>query len=176
MKTGYCVGDAMTKEPICVSSEMTLSECCNVMNKNDVGSLLVKQNEKVKGILTDSDIISSAADGIDFSKAKASDIVYKSLPKVDPDMDIHDALIKMGELDLRQLPVFNNNSLVGMLTMKDILKIEPMLFEIVVAKMDIREEERKPIYKEGKCDVCGSHATDLMRQRHQLVCGSCRIF
>ena len=176
MKTGYTVGDAMTKEPVSVSVNATLSECCQMMTRNDVGSLLVKDEKSLKGILTYSDIISCASDDLDFSKFKAMDITYKSLPKVSPDMDIHDALIKMGELDMRQLPVFNNGYLVGLLTMKDILKIEPMLFEIVVAKMDIREEERKPIYKEGKCDVCKKHSDDLMRLRNQLVCGSCRLF
>ena len=176
MKTGYAVGDAMTKEPITASSDSSLAQCCTIMDQNDVGGILVMEGKTVKGILTSSDIISSVAQGLDLENRSASEFTYKSFPRIDPEMDIHDVLIKMGELDMRQMPVFNRDELVGLLTLKDILKIEPMLFELIVSKMDIREEHRKPIYKKGKCEVCGKDAEDLLRIRGQLVGGCCRIF
>lgn len=174
MKTGFRAGDAMTKTPVSVPGTAPIKKCCELMKKHRVSSLVVIENKKLQGIVTSKNIIDSIADGLD-SNTNASELMNKSVTTIAPDTDIFDALLKMGELDARQFPVMNNDRIVGLLTMKDILKIEPMLFDIIASKLDIREEENKPVYRVGKCDVCGREADDLMRLRNQLVCGNCRI-
>ena len=57
MKTGYKVCDAMTKAPIFVPPETSIGRCAQVMNENNVGSLLVKKGTKLIGIITDQDIV-----------------------------------------------------------------------------------------------------------------------
>ena len=44
---------------------------------------------------------------------------------------------------IRQLPVVDEKKFVGFLTMKDILKIQPDLIDLVAEKYEIREESRK---------------------------------
>ncbi|MBW2970751.1 CBS domain-containing protein [Candidatus Woesearchaeota archaeon] len=58
---------------------------------------------------------------------------------------MYDSLVLMRDYNIRHLPVVHKKELVGYLTIKDILKIEPQLFELIVEKFELREEHRKPI-------------------------------
>ena len=62
-----------------------------------------------------------------------------------PEEDIFEALRIMRDYNIRHLPVLHQGKFVGLVTMKDILKIEPDLYEILVEKIELREAERKPI-------------------------------
>jgi CBS domain-containing protein len=150
MKTGYTVGDAMTKSPVSVSENTCLADCCALMKKHKVGSLVIREGKNLKGMVTSEQIIHSIAEGLPMDSTIVANIMTNDLPQVSPELDIHEALVKMNELEMRQLPVINDDNFVGLLTMKDILKIEPALFDLVVDRFDIREEEDKPVYKTFK--------------------------
>jgi signal-transduction protein with cAMP-binding, CBS, and nucleotidyltransferase domain len=64
---------------------------------------------------------------------------------VSPAMDVFDALQLMKDANVRHLPVMDDNKLVGFITMKDILKVQPHLFENIVDMWALREEDRKPL-------------------------------
>ena len=94
------------------------------------------------------------------------------------DMDIFEALAVMRDYEVRHLPVVDEGRLLGLVTMKDILKIEPDLFDILVEKMEIAEESRKPINtltaREGLCETCGQFRYDLKVVDGVHMCGKCR--
>lgn len=71
------------------------------------------------------------------------------LVTISPGKDVYDALILMRNHDIRQLPVIEKNKLVGFLTSKDILKIQPELFDLFIEKYELREEQRKLSESEG---------------------------
>jgi CBS domain-containing protein len=140
------VGDAMTFKPVFVSPSTTLIECSKIMDKKHVGSLIIKSGSKPLGIVTEQDIVRKVvAKGKDFTQTTAEEIMETKLYTVQPEDDIYDALMIMNDFNVRHLPVIHNENLVGFLTIKDVLKIEPALFDLVVGKFEIREEERKPI-------------------------------
>jgi len=179
MKTGYKVIDAMTKKPIEVAPDITLQECSKLMSNNHVGSLIIKENEDLKGLITEQDIVRKAvAVGLDTEKTKVNEVMVKELTVIEPEKDIYDALVLMKKLNIRQLPVMENNNMVGLLTLKDILKIQPTLFDLLVEKFELREEERKPIFnigeKEGVCETCGEYADKLYSKEGALICKSCK--
>ena len=72
----------------------------------------------------------------------------------------------------------HNSQLVGLLTLKDILKIQPQLFDILVDRIELRESERKamllPKEKEGICNLCGRYAEEVTLVKGAYVCDSCR--
>ncbi|MCK4521114.1 MAG: CBS domain-containing protein [Nanoarchaeota archaeon] len=178
MKTGYKVADAMTTKPVTVSPDTTLMECGKIMEEKHVGALIVKDNENI-GIITEQDIVRKAvAKGLSADKNKASDIMETSVRTIEPDADIFDALMKMKELNIRHLPVMQDNELIGLLTTKDILKIEPQLFDLLAEKIELKEEERKPINndikeKEGVCNLCGNYSENLREKDGVMVCEKC---
>jgi hypothetical protein len=62
--------------------------------------------------------------------------------------------------------------------LKDILKIQPQLFELLVDKFEIREEESKPLHTEpedeGVCQMCGKYAEKLFDKEGALICVDCK--
>lgn len=135
----------MTRKPITISQNKTLRDAAKLMSKEHVGSLLVKEDDKIIGIMTEKDIVKKAVAELgNPAKKKVKDIMAEDLVTVNPQEDIFEALRIMRDYDFRHLPVMNDGTFVGLVTMKDILKIEPDLYEILVEKIELREAERKP--------------------------------
>ena len=138
------VCDAMTHRPVTVRSGTTLAKCAFLMKNKRVGSLLIKDDHSLLGILTETDIVRKAvAENKTPGALTAGDIMTKKVVLISPETDIFEALNKMRDHDLRHLPVVDGKKLVGLLTLKDVLKIEPQLFDLLVETIELREEERK---------------------------------
>ena len=175
MKTGISVRDAMTTRPVTASTDTPLQEVAKLMKKGNVGSIVITSKEKLVGIISEKDIVERVvAKGLDFAKLKARDIMTKDLVTINPQEDIYDALLLMGNEEIRKLPVVDNKKLVGLLTSNDILKIEPALFDIMSVRTRLREEHRKPIrFVQGRCDNCGFEGPVIKHQQRYL-CIACK--
>ncbi len=146
METGIKVCDAMTEQPVTIGPNATLKQCAELMKKERVGALLVKDKEKLVGIITEQDIVIKAVSAdLKASVVRAKDVMEANLITISPEKDIFDAIKMMRDYDVRHLPVLDRGKFLGLVTDKDVLKIEPDLFDILVEKLDIREAERKPI-------------------------------
>ncbi len=177
MKSGYKVADAMTTNPISIKPETTLLDCSRIMSEKHVGTVVIKDNEHSLGILTEQDIVRKAvAKGMNVNE-KVKDFMETKLITISPDADVYDALIKMRDNNIRHLPVVTNNRMVGLLTIKDILKIEPQLFDLIVEKFELREESRKPINRiiptEGICQTCGEYSEKVKETNGTILCENC---
>lgn len=140
MKTGVKVMDAMTKAPIAVGPEENLLNCAHKMIEGDVGSLIVEENGRLLGIITEKDFVNKAvAKSLDIKKSKAKDIMSTEMLKISPNLDLYDAIYFMSRESVRRLPVTDGEKLVGLLTYKDVLKIQPDLYDIFIEKFKIRE-------------------------------------
>lgn len=179
MKTGIKVSDAMTKKPIVVSPETNLQECAEIMADKHVGALVVKKDGELHGVITEQDIVRKlVAKGINPLGEKVKDYMENKIMTIGPNEDIYNALMKMKDLNIRHLPVMSNNEMVGLLTIKDILKIEPQLFELLVEKFELREESRKPINRiipsEGTCEACGEYFEKVTDVNGSILCNDCK--
>jgi signal-transduction protein with cAMP-binding, CBS, and nucleotidyltransferase domain len=176
MKSGYKVADSMTINPVSVNADLTLLECAKIMSEKHVGTVVVKEWNYL-GILTEQDIVRKAvAKGVNVNE-KVKDFMETKLITISPHADIYDALIKMRDNNIRHLPVVENNEMVGLLTIKDILKIEPQLFDLIVEKFELREESRKPINRiiptEGICQECGEYSEKINETNGITLCENC---
>jgi len=144
MKTGVFVFDVMTKKPIAVYKDENLADCANLMEKNDVNSLIIKdENNKVLGIVADEDFIRKAiAKNVDPFKTKVEEIMATEVITIEPDKDLYDAVKLMGDYNIRQLPVVENHKLVGIITVKDIIKVEHAIFEILSGKIRLKTGDK----------------------------------
>jgi signal-transduction protein with cAMP-binding, CBS, and nucleotidyltransferase domain len=146
MRTGYKVSDIMTENPVKINASSDVQECAALMEKKGVGSLIVMKGAKFAGILTDEDIISKVVKkDILPSKITVEKIMtpLKDIISIEPGKDIYDALVIMKENDIRRLPVMTGRKFHGLITNKDILKIQPDLFDLFVDTLELREEKRK---------------------------------
>ncbi len=179
LKTGYKVCDAMTEQPITISPNTTLQQCAKIMKEEHVGSLIIKENSKVMGILTEQDIVRKSVINNDLpSNKKVKDILETNVISINPERDIFEALTMMRDYNIRHLPVIDEDKLIGFITLKDILKIEPDLFELMLEKFEIREETRKPTRssreRSGNCEVCGEYSDELKFFEGNTACPECR--
>lgn len=180
MKTGIKVMDAMTREPVTISPNATIKEAAKRMMERGVGGILVQENQEPKGILTEKDIVKNVvATAQDPAKIIVKDVMSKILVTIAPDQDIYEALLMMGEKDLRRLPVVHENKVVGLLTFKDVIRIQPQLFDVIAEKFRIKEETTKLVLTnrgtlEGYCEKCNSFEA-LSNRAGSYLCEDCII-
>jgi len=182
METGIKVGDLMTRNFIFVSSDTNLKKCAETLVKKKVGSLIVKDKDDLKGILTEKDIVWAIVKKSvkDLDKILARDIAKRKVVTIKPSSDIIEALNRMKKEKVRRLPVIENNKVIGMLTLKDILKIDPDLYELIAETEKIKNETEKLKAgeklklkkKDGICEDCGEQDA-LYNTDGIWICLSC---
>ena len=178
MKTGISAAEAMTERPILMNSADSITKCAEQMEQNHVGAIIVTEKDNPVGIITEQDIVRKIiAKGLNHSKMSISDVMEKDITTISPEKDIFEALLIMRDMNIRHLPVTDGSKMLGLLTLKDILKIEPQLFDLLVEKFELREEARKPINNqtenEGICQACGQYSDNLFEKDALLLCRSC---
>ena len=116
----------------------------------------------------------------DLSKIKAIDVCTRKITTIKPSADIYDAICLMKKAKFRRLPVTVKKRVIGYLTLKDILRIEPELFEIAKENYTIKEESEKlkriksnGTSKQGICEECGNFDI-LSNIDSRLICESCK--
>ena len=171
----------MTRNFISARPSTSIHECASLMAKESVDSLLITEGKRLIGILTSRDILKAITKkNTNIKKTKAVEIATRKLAVIKPSADISEAIEKMKALNFRRLPVLSKGQLIGVITLKDILSIEPHLYSEISGLTDeIRERERKitkaeadwPL--EGLCENCGAFS-DLLKVEGQLLCPDCR--
>lgn len=181
-KSGVKVGDIMTRNFVSVSPNTSLIDCAREMIKKRVGSLVLKEGQKLSGILTEKDIVWALTKkgAKDLKKIKAKEIASRKIATIKPSADLYEALERMKKLKFRRLPVIVNGNIIGLLTLKDILKIEPSLFADINKIEEIKEESEKlkrmkgeKWSSEGVCEECGSFDV-LYKIDNRLMCLACK--
>lgn len=96
MEMGIKVGDLMTRNFVYVTPETNLKECARTMVKKRVGSLIVREETKLKGILTEKDIIWAIVKKSkeDLKNILAKDLMKRKVITIKPGDDIIDAMQK----------------------------------------------------------------------------------
>jgi signal-transduction protein with cAMP-binding, CBS, and nucleotidyltransferase domain len=185
-RIGVKVGDIMTRNFTSIRPEASLIECAKEMIKKHVGSLIIKDVQSLKGILTERDIVWAVVKKQDLSKIKAKDIMTRRVVTINPGKDLYEAMVRMSKTKVRILPVVVKDKVIGVVTMKDILRLEPSLFDIAFESVKIKEEgekvsRRKAVLsgeaenwiKEGECSECGVYGL-LYNVEGKLLCEECK--
>jgi CBS domain-containing protein len=175
------VGDVMTRNFVSLTPKATLHECAKKMARERVDSLLITESKHLIGILTARDILWAITKkpGLDMKKVRGVDISTKKLAVIKPSAEISHAIQKMQASNFRRLPVIANDELIGVVTLKDILAVQPDLYAEMRSLMDVREEESKiekaevlyPV--DGICENCGA-LSELLHVEGQMLCPDCR--
>jgi len=179
MNIGIQVGDVMTRSFVSIKPEMPVLSAVKLMVKKRVGSLILEENGFLKGILTEKDIMWALSKKKDLSGIKAGEICSRKITTIKPSADIYDAIMLMRKKKFRRLPVTVDKKVIGYLTLKDILRMQPELFEIAREGYHIRwpvnkKNEKEPAaVKEGVCEECENFDI-LYDQDGKMICEDCR--
>jgi len=114
--------DIMTKNVNVCSPQMVVRDIADKMQDDNVGSIPVVDGGRLLGIVTDRDIVCRIiAEGRDTRTTPASEAMSEDLVICTPDESVVEAIRKMGEHQIRRIPVCDlNGRLRGIIAMADI--------------------------------------------------------
>lgn len=115
------VADVMTKQVETVSPQQTIGEAAQLMQQLDTGVLPVGENDRLVGMVTDRDIVIRAIAQGRGPDAPVRESMTESVLYCFEDDSIEDAAKKMGDEQVRRLPVLNREKrLVGIIAIGDL--------------------------------------------------------
>lgn len=121
------VRDVMNKKVVVAKSEISIKKASEVMGKYHIGSLVVRDDEEIRGILTERDVLMSVARGKDPNATSIGEIMTKKVITIDPDSTLSDAVDLMIKHKIKKVPVVEEGKLIGIITASDIVVVEPKL-------------------------------------------------
>jgi CBS domain-containing protein len=117
------VEDVMVKTVITLNIEATVKEAVTTMNERDIGCLVIVQNETPIGIITEKDMLKRVLlDAKNPEATKVSQIMTSPIIHGEPKMSVQDAVRLMVEKKIKKLPIFEQDRLVGLITLTDLLR------------------------------------------------------
>ena len=118
------VRDGMSEVVLTVGPTHTLREAATLMAGKEIGAALVSDEETpVPRILTERDILLSLGGGEDPDSERVADHMSDSVIAASPDWSLERAAAEMSRRGIRHLVVYDGPELVGVLSMRDIVKV-----------------------------------------------------
>jgi len=122
------VRDAMTKNPKVVRRDTSVQEVVATMNKFDISSVIVVQEERPIGIVTHKDIVSKIVQPrIPPDAVTAREVMSSPIVSISEDASTEEAAKLMARKHIKKLPVVSDNKLVGIITTMDLVREAPKL-------------------------------------------------
>jgi CBS domain-containing protein len=116
------VEDVMTPNPTAMRADTPVTAAARAMRDLDIGAVVVVEDDQPLGIVTDRDIVVRAlARTSATGPATVGDVCSRPLATVPAGMSVEDALDVMAEKSVRRLPVTVSRSVVGMVSMDDLV-------------------------------------------------------
>ena len=110
----------MSKDLIIFDVDSNLKEIANAMKRYDVGIIILNKKKKIKGIITDRDIVTKILANQD---NKIKEYMTTNLISIDINSDITEAINLMKKHKIKRLLVKDNNKLVGILSLSDLFNV-----------------------------------------------------
>ena len=115
--------DKKHPEVYSIQASQSVYEAISEMDARNVGALIVKTGEQVEGIISERDYVRKIILKGRSSKATSVEtIMTRDLVFVSPKNTVGEAMALMTESRCRHLPVFQDEQLVGMLSIGDLVK------------------------------------------------------
>ena len=112
----------MSRDLLTVAAGDRLGEVAQRMCDRDVGAVLVMDGEALTGILTERDVLRAVAAGIE-DETVVSDWMTRDPDTLAPDESTQHAAVLMIHGGFRHLPITEDDEVVGMLSIRDLMRI-----------------------------------------------------
>jgi len=129
------IEDIMVQKVITIDPNATVKEAARLMNKHEIGCLLVVKRGEVLGIMTERDLLKKVVEQPrNPMRVKVHEIMSKRLVVGTPKMEIPDAVRLMLQKKIKKLPIVVEGQLVGLITLTDIARttrVEPQMMNVI---------------------------------------------
>jgi CBS domain-containing protein len=114
--------DEMSRDLLTVEATLPLAEVAERMVAREVGAVLVLDGERLAGIMTERDVLRAVARGLR-DDAVVRDWMTPDPDTIEPDESTEHAATLMMHGGFRHLPVVEGEQVVGMLSIRDLMRI-----------------------------------------------------
>ncbi|HEV2766254.1 MAG TPA: CBS domain-containing protein [Acidimicrobiales bacterium] len=115
------VRDVMTADPVALDAQTSVTEAAQKMKERDIGDVIVLDDDRLCGVVTDRDMVVRAlAEERDPAATKLGDICSRDVVTVAPGDDLTTAGDLMRQKAIRRVPVVEGDKPVGILSMGDL--------------------------------------------------------
>ena len=105
-------------------SDTSISKAAGIMDEKSIGSVLIEEDNRIIGIMTERDILKKAVGiHLDTKKIKVKDVMTKKVKKVPINSTVLEILKIMDKGKFRDIPITKNGYLVGIITSHDLIKM-----------------------------------------------------
>jgi len=116
------VGQIQSREPVTASPDMRIIDAAQLMTNERLSSLLLVENDKLCGILTDHDLRGRCiAKAVDTTQPVRS-IMTTQLHTISSHTQVADALLLMNQHNVHHLPLVDDARLVGIISSTDLIR------------------------------------------------------
>ena len=109
-------------EVIAIDSSATVGTAINKMIERNIGAILVMEDSSCVGLFTERDVLKCWAGHNSVDKVTLKDVMSKDLLVLEPEDDLDYAMTIMTNRKIRHLPVVDKGRLVGLVSMRDVVK------------------------------------------------------
>lgn len=176
MPTRVLVRDIMNSPVISAPPQSTVEDVASRMKEYKIGSIIIMENEKPLGIVTDWDIVSNAVTkDVKPSMLKASDVMQQ-LHTIEGEEGVTEAARMLRQHNIKRLGVVYKSKLVGIISASDVISVTPDLVDVISEKASLLRGEigREAGNISGYCDECGEWSDLLQYEGGSFTCEECR--
>jgi CBS domain-containing protein len=106
-----------------VTSGSTIAEAVTLLNTQRIGAVVVTDNGKVAGILSERDVVRHlGSDWTALAQRPVSDVMTKNVISASRFATVADVMERMTQHRIRHLPIVENGELVGIVSIGDVVK------------------------------------------------------
>jgi CBS domain-containing protein len=110
-------------EVFSIHPEATVFEALTIMSKHNTGALIVVRGQNVEGIFSERDCVRKVELlGKTAKNTKVSDIMTSKVMYVEASQQVEECMALMINKNIRHLPVYDGNELLGLISVRDVLK------------------------------------------------------
>ena len=106
-----------------IMSDQTILDAAKQMTECKIGALLVMEKGHLAGIITERDVVKTLANERDCKEVKITDRMTRNLLVSKSGDDLDYVMAVMIQNNIRHLPVVEEHGLVGMLSMRDVVRV-----------------------------------------------------
>lgn len=115
------VHDLVQRGTVTVAPSATLRDVAEVMEREEVGAVVVVAEGRAAGVLSERDIVRAVANGEDVDDVRVDDVMAVDLVTIGLDASISEAADVMEAGNIRHLPVVDDGKVVGVVSIRDVL-------------------------------------------------------
>jgi len=106
-----------------IAPDATVTDLLAVLAEKNVGALVVVENERIVGIVSERDVVRRAHErGAAILSAGVSDIMTTDVATCDPNETVDHLTVLMTQRRIRHVPVVQDGRLVGIVSIGDVVK------------------------------------------------------